>query len=570
IPSQDAQKMQKYKPYADAIPLRKWFGGATGNQLLLMQLGALLLLILAAANLGNLALVRMLRRRHELGLRLALGANRLTLLRLAFSETLPLGIAAAILGWILSRIGASALTHFGIASGGTAFAIDGGGSVAWLGVVLSLIVAFIALSAPMFLVRSRHLMGLLQSGGGKGAAGGRGSKRTRKGLSVVQIALAVMLLSASALVGLSLQRTLNQNTGFKPDNLTVASVNLTGSAYDSYGKIVGAWRATQSAVAALPGVRAVGVGTGVPFTSGGSQNPFRVASQGAAAHGRSIFTNVTVAGVTLLKTLDLRLLHGRLLDAADAQGDAYNIVADASFAKALFGTTNVVGRSVETSGYTFRIVGVVAPIRTHSGHGGFNTSRGTVFVPPTKTANLFSIRPIVIVIRSPLPAPAVVRELKSALAQALPGQAITQVSSMRGLIADSTQGTSALATLLIAFGILAFVLASIGTYGVVAYLTRLRRREFAIRLVLGARPWQIEWLVLGQGVALWAFGAVIGIGLAFLFGRFLHGQLYGVSLLSPAAYIVPALVLGFVVALASWLPARRVRRTALAETLNPQ
>jgi len=92
----------------------------------------------------------------------------------------------------------------------------------------------------------------------------------------------------------------------------------------------------------------------------------------------------------------------------------------------------------------------------------------------------------------------------------------------------------------------------------------LRRREFAIRLVLGARPGRIEWLVLAQGIGLWAVGAVIGIGFAILFGHFLRGQLDGASLLSPAAYIVPALVL------ASWLPARRVRRTALAKTLNPQ
>ncbi len=571
IPTQDAQKMRKYKPYAGAIPLRAWFGGATGNQLLLMQLGALLLLILAAANLGNLALVRTLRRRHELGLRLALGANRLTLLRLALGETLPLGIAAAILGWILSRIGASALTHFGVASGGTAFAIGGGGSTAWLGVVLSLIVAFIALSAPMVLVRSRHLMGLLQSGGGKGAAGGRGSKRTRKGLSVVQIALAVMLLSASALVGISLHRTLNQNQGFEPGHLTVASVDPRGSAYDSYAKMIGAWRATQSAVAGLPGVRAVGVGTGVPFTSGGSQNPFRVAGRKESAQSRSILTNMTVAGVTLPKTLGLHLLHGRLLDAADAQGDAHNIVVDANFAKSLFGTTNVIGRRVESSGYVFRIVGVVSSIRNHPVHGGFNTSRGTVIVPLTKTAYfIFSSRPIDIVIRSPLPTRTVTRELKSALAQALPGQAIMKVSSMRGLIAESSRGTSALATLLIAFGILAFVLASVGTYGVVAYLTRLRRREFAIRLVLGARPGQIEWLVLAQGIGLWALGAVLGIGFAILFGRLLGGSVGGISLFSPAAYIVPAIVLGIVVALASWLPARRVRRTALAETLNPQ
>ncbi|MGH8161157.1 MAG: FtsX-like permease family protein, partial [Gammaproteobacteria bacterium] len=238
--------------------------------------------------------------------------------------------------------------------------------------------------------------------------------------------------------------------------------------------------------------------------------------------------------------------------------------------RTLFGPADVVGRRIRCVGTDWRIVGVIAPIRTAHSSKGF-ASPGLVIMPTSKTVfgNWMGSN-INIVIRSPLPTRTVVRELKSALAQALPGQAIVHVSSMRGLIADSAQGTSALATLLIAFGILAFGIASVGTYGVVAYLTRLRRREFAVRLVLGARPWQIEWLVLGQGIALWAFGAVIGIGLAFLLGRFLRGQLYGVSLFSPAAYIVPVVVLGIVVALASWLPARRVRCTALSETLNPQ
>ncbi|MGH8273687.1 MAG: ABC transporter permease, partial [Gammaproteobacteria bacterium] len=445
LPPKPGFSVNKY--YIGLIPLRHWFGGATGGRLLLLQLGAVLLLILAAANLGNLALVRMLRRRHELGLRMALGASRLALLRLTLAETIPLGIAAAIIGWFLSRIGVQALASFGVASGQTAFTIGAGGSVAVLGVVLSLIVAFIALSAPLALVRSRHLTMLLQSGGGRSAAGGRGSKRTRKGLSVVQIALAVMLLSASALVGLSLHRMLTQDTGFKPDHLTVASVEIAGPAYHDYGQLSGAWRAMQSAIAALPGVRAAGLGWGVPFTGAAPASAFAVANNGNAMHHQTYTERILVSGAHLLKSLDVRLLHGRLLNAADAKNDAHVLMLDAAAARTLFGTVDVVGRRLRCDGADWRIVGVIAPIKAAFSSKGFSASPGLVIMPASKTVfgNWMGSN-INVVIRSPLPTRTVVRELKSALAQALPGQAITQVSSMRGLIADSTQGTSALAT----------------------------------------------------------------------------------------------------------------------------
>lgn len=560
---------KEYQPYAGVIPLRQWFGGATGGELLLMQLGALLLLILAAANLGNLALVRILRRRHELGLRVALGASRLALFRLTLIETLPLGIAAAIVGWILSRGGAAALAHFGVASGQTAFAIGAGGSVGLFSVLLSLIIAFIALGAPLLLVRSRHLTALLQTGS-RAAAGDKGSQRSRKGLSVLQIALAIMLLSAAALVGLSLHRALVRELGFSSEHLTVAAVQLTGPAYESAEQTVSAWRAVQSAVAALPGVTATGVGYGTPFT-GGSVSAFGVVNNESSQTTPRRPAAVMVSNPGLLNTLKVHLLSGRLLDAADVQNDAPVVVVDEHFAETLFGTAHVVGRQiVGGDGIPRRIVGVIADIRDHIGGPNSGSSWGRVVVPVSKKWNVWAGSVAQIIVRSNLPTSAVVSELKPAIAKILPGQAILWTASMRDLVADQLQGTSALATLLIAFGLLAFVLASVGTYGVVAYLTRVRQREFAIRVALGARPWQIEWLVVGQGVALWAAGTVVGVGCAVLFGRFLSGELFGVNPLSPLAYIAPALVLGLIVTLASWLPARRVRRTALAETLNAQ
>lgn len=559
--------------YVGVIPLRQWFGGATGERLLLMQLGAVLLLILAAANLGNLALVRTLRRRQELGLRLTLGASRFALLRLTLIETLPLGLIAAMAGWLLSRVGAQALAHFGIASGATAFAIGSGGLVALYGVLLSLAITFLALGAPLYLIRAQHLTALMQTSG-RSIAGGKGTQRTRKGLSILQIALAVMLLSMATLIGLSLQRMLARNPGFDSEHLAVASITLRGPQYQSTAQIIGAWHAAQAAVQALPGMQAAAIGNGIPFAGDSSYTAFfRTGAHAVSGNpGLMLTANVSVALPKLLHTLGFTLLSGRALTTADVQGEARVVVVDAQFAQAMFGTTKVVGKEVRAGGpFNWRIVGVVAPITDRFTQENQGNLRGRVIFPLSATAlddwvgSSFDI-----VLRSRLPLTTVTRELKTALTQALPGQAITRVASMRELIGESAQGTSALATLLIAFGLLAFALASVGTYGVVAYLTRLRRREFAIRIALGARPWQIEWLVLAQGIALWACGAALGIGLGILLARFMAGALYEVSLLSPAAYIVPALVLGCVVTVASWLPARHVHHAALAESLNPE
>ena len=152
----------------------------------------------------------------------------------------------------------------------------------------------------------------------------------------------------------------------------------------------------------------------------------------------------------------------------------------------------------------------------------------------------------------------------------LPDQSLLRFVPMQELISDSAQGAAALASLLIVFGLLAFTLAIIGTYGVVAYVTRLRRREFAVRQAIGAQPVQIESLVLSQGLALWASGTLVGVGCALVFARSLAAQMYRVNLFSPAIYAVPVVVVGAAVMLASWLPARGARKLDLTGQIRPE
>ncbi|MGH8126850.1 MAG: ABC transporter permease [Gammaproteobacteria bacterium] len=554
--------------YVNHMSWRQWMGGATTGHLRVMQWGAAALLLLAIASLANLALVRALRRREEWALRVVLGAGRTQVLLSSLLEALPLAVLTTLIAWPLAHLGTRAFVHFGIAAQDTAFKLSGSAGIWPAAFGIALVLSFAVLALPqLFIVRPRRPASLLY-GGGRGAAGNRATRRLRKGLSTAQIALAILLLATASLLGLSLRNMLSPNPGFNARHLYVASLNLQGPQYNNWGGWHAANERLRAAVARISGVTNSAIGEGVPFTGTSSVGTFQPANEmdsGVPPHSAA----VTLAGPDLLRTMDLRLVSGRLIQASDIATDAHVLVVDERFAKTLFGHINVVGKAIRSNGVTWRIVGVVGTIRDQfaSHHA---TGSLTVFVPESHTAFNFWGGSTDILVRSKLSQKLLAKEIRSAVHQALPEQSLLAFQPMQTLIANSAQGTSALASLLIAFGLLAFVLASVGTYGVVAYLTRLRQREFAIRLVLGARPWKIEWMVLGQGIALWAFGAVLGIGLAFLFGRFLHGQLYGVSLLSPAAYIVPALVLGLVVVLASWLPARRVRRTALAGTLNPQ
>jgi predicted permease len=530
------------------------------HKLVLMQLGAALLLLLAAANLGNLGLVRMLGRRHEMAMRLALGARRLSLLRLVWLEALPLGLIAAGLGLALARVGAVALNAYGIAAAGTPFTIAFTPRVVLVIIGLALLATLIALSAPLLLISSRKLLGPLMEGSAQAGGISKGAQQARFGLSALQIALAVILLSEATLLGLSLQHMLKPNPGFKSRNLVVAKLTLNGKAYKDATRRKAAWQSLHKAVAALPGIQSAGISVGTPFNWGFRENFYRHhKDNGQTATKKQIVADGIAGDASVLPTLGVQLLAGRLLTQADVVSNAHVAVVDRHFAEALFGTADVVGK--KTNGQ--RIVGVIAGIDDHFA----DPSQGTIALPASalKWGSALSV-----VVRSALPPATVARELRGALQHTLPNQSFNQIAPMRQYMGEYAQGTSALATMLIAFGFIAFVLAGVGTYGVIAQAARVRRREFAIRLALGARAGQIVGLVLRQGALLWLVGALVGVGLAFAAAQLIRSQLYGIGIWQPLAYLVPVLLLGALVMAASWLPARATLRLDPADALQSE
>lgn len=553
--------------YTAFMPLRELLGGATRGRLLMMQLGAAILLLLAVASLVNLALARSLRRRDEAALRVVLGAGHRVLLVEALFEALPLAAVATLIAWPLTRLGIRTLSQYGIASASTAFDLQVGAAVWVLALAAALLLSGAALALPQAFVNVRRPAELLY-GTGRGGGSGQRVRPLRLALSVGQIGLAIALLAGALLLGRSLRNMLGTNPGFGSRDLYAAMLNLDGPQYRSWGAWHAAHQRLAAAVASLPGVQQSGIGEAVPFADDSSFSSFRPvqATNGDLRPSRGA---ITQAGPGFLQTLGAHLLAGRLLDANDAATNSAAVVIDERLADALFGSPNVVGKTLKCSigDGTCRIVGVVSTIEDGfaSYYARFN---GTVFVPEEPDTFHQWGGATTILIRSSEPPEVLGREIRNLVHRTLPDQILFRFAPMQELISDSAQGAAALASLLIAFGLLAFTLAIIGTYGVVAYVTGLRRREFAVRQAVGAEPVQIESLVLGQGLALWALGTVVGVGCALIFARSLAAQLYRVSLYSPATYAVPALVVGAAVMLASWIPARGARKLDLVAQIR--
>jgi putative ABC transport system permease protein len=554
--------------YTAFMPLRTWLGGEVRGRLLMMQLGAGILLLLAVASLVNLALARALRRRDEAALRVVLGAGRRLLLRQSLLESLPLAPVAVLIAWPLTELGMRALTRFGIASSDTTFDLHAGPVLWMLDLVVALVLSSAALAVPQLLLRVERPAELLH-GTGKDGGGGHRVRPLRLVLSVGQIALAIALLAVAVLLGRSLRNMLDTSPGFDTRQLYTGMLMLQGPQYEHWGPWLDAHQRLAAAVAALPGVQASGIGEGVPFATGSiSSSSFTpVKKRPGDAPAKSAI--VTLAGPDLMKTLGVHLLAGRLLDASDTTAKSVNVVLDERYAMALFGRADVVGQDLDCSQGTCRVVGVVATIRDRFA-SYYSFASGAVFVPEnTRTFQLWG-GDSTILIRSSAPPEVIAQELRTVVHRTLPDQSLIRFLPMPEQIRNAAQGAAALASLLIAFGLLAFTLAIIGTYGVVAYVTGLRRREFAVRQAVGAEPVQIESLVLGQGLALWALGTVVGVGCALIFARSLAAQLYRVSLYSPATYAVPALVVGAAVMLASWIPARGARKLDLVAQIRPE
>ena len=544
-------------------------------QLVLLGLLVAIILLIATTNVVNLFVLRTERSGHEIAIAVSLGASRLALAQRFIIEGVVLGLTSGIVAIPAAALALS--TKFGF----TDREIPRLHEVSFTTGTVALVVASAALIGGFV-----GLIGLARTGTeglftrlrASRTGSSRGWRHAQDGLVALQVAIALTLLVAAGLLGRSLWNLRNARIGFEPTNAVTFQVSLPFGSYHSYADHAAFHAKLTDRLAALPGVTSVGGAAHVPLTARGTLG-YDMQLQAGDDPGRpAVPATGNLATGDYFRAMGMPLRAGRTFQSGDLRGGPAVVVSE-RLAMNIFGTTDVVGRSIArlpsragAPSPAFRIVGVVGDVdheRIEDGYAPmayFPLLRDGDGLPPDSTAVPFRAQELQYVIRgTQLPNGLEIRRIVTALDRRVPAANIRTLAS----VVDDATARVRLTMLLVAVaGAAALLLGVIGVYSVVSYTAAGRMREFGIRLALGAAPKRVGSMVLGQGLRLVSIGIAAGLAAALVLTRFLQTLLYEVAPTSLAEFAGATLLLLVVTLAATLLPARRAAGTQPAAVLR--
>jgi predicted permease len=518
-------------------------------------------LLIACANVGNLLLVRSFVRRHEMTVRLAIGAGRGRLLRQLFTEGLILSAFGATGGLLVAHWCRHALVLLFPARGGVAMHLPG--EIDWRVLALSAGVCLIATLllglVPAMQTRNLDLAGALKSDSAA-VVGGGGRAWIRSGLVVMQVSLSFILLVGAGLLLQSLQKIRNTSPGFSTHGVLDTYVPLVAAGYDA--------RRAQSfqdelleRVKTLPGVESAAFGRMTPLGYG-SFSSTAIAVDGYQPPPEEQPTvQYNEVGPNYLATMGIPLVSGREFTRADDEKAALVAVVNETMAARYWLGKNPIGERVQVKGRWMQVVGVAKDSKYESLR---ETPKPFFYVPLRQN---FS-RGAGLYIRTPLGPETMATALTREVHALNPDLALFEVITLQEQLDRSTSPQQVAVTLVGILGGLALLLSAIGLYGVMSYAVSQSTRELGLRMALGADTSNLLRLVMSRGLALTAGGVVLGAAAALGLTRLLGSLLYEVSPRDPLAF-ASALVVMMIAALAAcFLPAWRAARTDPARALR--
>jgi predicted permease len=521
-----------------------------------------LVLLIACANIANLLLARASARRHELGVRLALGASRLRLSRQLLAESLMLAGAGAVLGLIFARWGSQALVA----------QLSGIGNSVYLDMpldwrVLAFTIAVAATTALLFGVApAASVSGLSPFEAlktqGRGAAGERRAS-LRNALVILQVSLSLMLVVTASLFARTLFALTTRDVGFDRAPVLIASV----ASREPVERRMATFDRLREAAAAVPGVASAAISYTTPVGRAG-WNTRIVVPPDSPLKGRELASWINAVSPGWFGTYGIRLAAGRDFDSRDRIGAPLAAVVNRAFVRRFLKPENPIGQRFSEegpsgTGDTFEVIGVVEDSVYRSLRSEMEP---TMFLSTGQWKSPGST--VSLGIRSSGVAPlSLTRSVSDAITRADSRVSLTFYTLSSQVDASLTQ-ERLLARLSTFFGGLALLLASLGLYGVTSYSVNRRRGEIGIRMALGADGTDVVRMVLSRVAALVAAGIAIGTGASVWASRFVASFLYGFERSDPATFVAAALVLSAVAALAGWVPARRASRIDPAGVLR--
>ncbi len=546
---------------AYVAPLKQRVVGEIGPTLW-MLLGAVgFVLLIACVNVGNLMLARASGRSREFAIRAALGASWWRLVRQSLTESLLLSLGGGALGLFVAYWSTHAALSLLPTTLPRAQEVKVDYRVLLFAIGLSLLSGILAGIAPA--LRNSRFAGDLKESG-RGNIGTR--SRAQAALVTVEVALAVVLLIGGGLMIRSMRALWNIDPGFRSDDLLTFGLSLAPSARNEKPEAIRAkLRQLSDQLNSTPGVQAASFQTGAFPLLDENDTLFWIEGEPKPATGSDMHaTLVSAVEPTYLTAMGIPLKQGRFFDNHDDELGQQVIVVDDVFANKFFPNGNAIGKRIYQGDVDPQtIIGVVGHVKSWGLDSDDSQSLRAQMYEPLRQFPDNAMPGFAAGLRVALRGAGSPQQFDAirSLVKSLDGQNLVyNAKTMNESISASLSRRRFAMVLLDSFAALALLMASLGLYGVISYLVERRTQELGIRIALGAQSWSVLRLVLTDAFKMAGIGVGVGLLAALGLTRLLTGLLYGVSTTDPVTFIMIALLLIVVAALASYLPALRATR----------
>ncbi len=562
FPASDLNRAYVTKPLVASVV------GDLGPILIIVMSATTLLLLLACVNVTNLLLARGAARAREMAVRVALGAGRGRIIRQLLTESALLCGAGALLGAVVAYTGVRALLAMGASKLPRldAVAFDARVLLFALGAlfVSGVLVGF----APALRLANTDMRALM-SESTRSTSGGRTTARWLSTMTVVEIALAIMLVAGAGWLVRGFANLRSTDLGFVPDKRLLFDVSFLGPKYPNGAAVYAAARALTDRLAALPGVTAVGATSNFPL-----RNTLE-GSLLAQFHGEPfdsvhpIGTRQRFVSEGYFRSTGTKLLQGRDFGPDDRATTAPVAIVNRTFVKRYLAGRDPLGLQF-AAGYPqpdprneVTVVGVVDDVRQKS----VRDEAEPAFYSPLAQVPLR--RQTIVVATAVSDVGSLEATVRDQVRQIDPEIAV-EFEEVTDIVASTMSRQQLGMTLMLIFGGVAIVLAAVGIYGVVVYAVSQRRGEMATRLALGATPHGVFWLVMKHGGAIGLAGAAIGLAIAYLSGRVVASQVYAIRASDPAMLAAAIMIVAAITAAATAIPAWRASRLEPSGVLHAE
>lgn len=541
-------------------------------------LAVAVVLFIACANLAGLLLVRVIRRRREISVRLALGAHAGTIVRQNLIETLMLSVAGGLLGLLLAAIALRVGTSLLPENLPRINSISLDWKVVGFALVLAVLTGFVCGLVPAIAATRTDVNETLKEGGRTGTSGA-GHARLRSVLVVAELAVALVLLACAGLLLRSFEKLRSVDLGFRADHVLTASYSLPQQQYSTQAAVDAFNRALLVKLAQLPSVQAAGITSNLPATGNDSNTGFVAEGYDPPKGAELQMAWPSQILGNYFQAEGIPLIRGRVFSDGDRADSPMVVIVNRTLAEHYWPGQDPVGKRIHigvkaTPLPWMTVVGEIGDIKQTTADG---QTKPQFYQPPSQWKNaLGQFAPpdmLVgnggsIVMRSAMAPEQMADSLRAAVRSIDPHLPLTQVESMDRVVAEGQAPQRFNAVLISSFAAAAVLLAILGIYSVIAFSAALRTQEMAIRMALGSQRSSVMKLVLLSGAKLGLAGCVIG-GVAAVFAtRLLRSLLFQVDPLDPLVLTLAGLAIFALALLASLVPARRAANIEPMQALH--